>query len=97
MVYLETANNSQYKEQATILLLTGWFSKGSPWGAGWVAIMAPTLDTSSGRPPASGGNASRKPLPWNPSIPSQNTLSWGLWCAWAVNETTFPKSDELCS
>ena len=81
MVYLETAINSQYKAQATILLLTGWVSQGSPWGAGWAAVMAPTLGISSGRPPARGGNASRKPLPWLflglSSIASQNTLLLG--------------------
>lgn len=81
MVYLETANNSQYKAQATILLLIGWVSQGSPWGAGWAAVMAPTLGISSGRPPARGGNASRKPLPrlflGLSSIASQNTLLLG--------------------
>lgn len=97
MVYLETANNSQCKEKATMRQLTGWCSKGGPREAGCMAVVAPTLDIPSRRPPTSGGSASRKPLPgffW--ALP-RTCSSWSLWYAWAMNETTFPKSDELCS
>lgn len=51
MVYLEPANNSQYKEQTTILLLKCGLSEGSPSGAGYVVITAPALGIPSARPP----------------------------------------------
>ena len=50
MVYLETANNSQYKEQTTLLLLTCWLPEASPLGAGCVAIPAPALASPSDDP-----------------------------------------------
>lgn len=79
MVYLETANNSQCKEKATMWQLTGWCSKGGPREAGCMAVVAPTLDIPSRRPLLVGA-ASRKPLLkflfW--ALP-RTCSSWGLW------------------
>jgi hypothetical protein len=101
MVYLEPANNPQCKEQATILLLKCWLSESGPKGTAYGAVASPVLVRPSGRhTPVVAKfseyyafvlfSASPQPL-------SRIFFSWGLWCSCALNETTFPKSDELCS
>lgn len=80
MVYLEPANNSQYKEQTTILLLKCGLFEGSPRGAGCVVITAPALDIPSARPPLvaatlpeNGSSTLAFPGPLLNPVPEQST------------------------
>ena len=51
MVSLEPANNPEYEKQATIRLLKGQLSEGSPQGADSMGNHSPSCDNPLGKTP----------------------------------------------